>query len=983
MNRRTGVGVAVVVMVGVGLLGLRGLRCRSDTPSITPHTNDVRTSLPAMTARARVDPTTLPRGSISGTIHDEAGAPIARAVACANAIDHLLSASLRALRCATTDERGHYNIAELVAASYVVHASARQFRPAPYRPTPGVDNHDFPLAPGEAKTGIDVEMKRGGAEISGTVSDASGGPIARAQVEVSKAGNSHVAAAADTDDQGRFSVWTDRGSMSVRARADGYAPTEQQARAPGRYEIVLTPASSIAGRVVDAATGEPVAGAHVELVAEHFEKFAAADSTDAQGAFRVDQLLPGRYTVTATTERGYGRSEGSLRVGLGQQLDGALVRLFRAPRVAGKIVIAGSGAPCPEGIVMLREPGHPDDQIEATRRDGWWIADSVRPGTYQPAIYCTNHARREPYAPIVVGNEDITDLRWEVDPGARIRGKVVTRSGDPIDGAEIYLRRVTGNDPGFAGSARSGRDGRFESGGLKPGTYQLSAHSDRGTDPPAGVSVTVAEGATVERDLVLDDTGTLTGTVVDGAGAAVPGVSIHAWGVNGSMFSNDATSDVDGAFTLDGVPPGTYRTSAMRDMGVVVRSVRPGENTGSDPLITVEAGKTASTRIVVEARTGAIQGTVVDAAGAPVSDAYVVGVRESEVPGASRSEVARTREDWYGQNKPVLTAPDGRFQLARLAAGNYTVRAYRRGGGEAIAEHVAVGSSPQLQIATTGSIEGTVRRKAGAPPPYLRISLRDTKTQYTRSEDFYMSGGHFVVRELPAGHFTLAAEVDDGRASITIDLGAGENKTGADLELTSYVVLTGRIVDHDTRKPVPGMRLFAAPSRGGGGMDFVVIEGENPESVTDDAGRFTVRRAPVGDVWIRAHPSNVESNDGGMVNEVRKLSGTGTIDLGDLQIVRRRIKQGEPVGVLGLQFEVQPGDVPVEQRVLKIKAIDPAGPAAKTALQVGDVITTCDGVDVTGAGFHTWWTLVQAPPGTKLMIGTQRGVTLPVVLAPR
>jgi 5-hydroxyisourate hydrolase-like protein (transthyretin family) len=242
----------------------------------------------------------------------------------------------------------------------------------------------------------------------------------------------------------------------------------------------LTPASSIAGRVVDATTGEPVAGAHVELMAEHFERFAAADSTDAQGAFRVEQLLPGRYTATATTEHGYGRSEGSLRVGLGQQLDGALVRLFRAPRVAGKIVIAGSGAPCPDGIVMLREPGHPDEAIETTERDGWWVADSVRPGTYQPAIYCTDYMRREPYAPIVVGSEDITGLQWEVDPGARIRGKVVTRSGDPIDGAEIHLRRVTGNDGGLAGVAYSRRDGRFERGGLRPGTYRLSAHSTRG-----------------------------------------------------------------------------------------------------------------------------------------------------------------------------------------------------------------------------------------------------------------------------------------------------------------------------------------------------------------------------------------------------------------------------------------------------------------------------------------------------------------------
>jgi protocatechuate 3,4-dioxygenase beta subunit len=980
MNRRTGVGVAVAVMVGIGLLGLRGLRCRGEPSSNTPHTNDSRGSVSTLTARTRVDPTKLPRGSISGMIHDEAGAPIARANVCANATDQRLSAPLRALRCAATDERGRYKIAELVAASYAVHVSARQFRPVPYYPMPGTDHHRFPLAPGEDKTGVDIEMKRGGAEISGTVSDASGGPVAHAQVELSRQGPSHFVATTDTDEQGRFSGWVERGPMTLEARADGYAPSEQEGRAPGRYEIVLTPASSIAGRVVDAATGEPVAGAHVELVTERYGRFPASDSTDAQGAFRVEQLLPGRYTAAATTDGGYGRSEGSFLVGLGQQLEGTVVRLFPARRVTGKVVIAGTGGRCPEGSVTLREVGHPDDEVEATERDGWWVADSVRPGTYQPSVFCTGYAQRAPYAQIVVGNEDVTGLQWEVDPGARIRGKVVSRSGEALDGVEILVHPVGGDGMSTA-AAHSRRDGRYEASGLKPGTYRLSVQSDRGSEPPEAYSVTVAEGATVERDLVLDDTGTLTGTVVDSAGGPVPDVRVFASGSAQSMFSKDARSDLDGAFTLDGMPPGTYRISSPRDLGVHVRALRPGENLGRDQLATVEARQTANVRVVMEATTGMIQGTVVDAAGAPVSDAYVACARELDGPGGASSEVARTREDWSGRNKSVLTATDGHFQLTRLAIGSYTVRAYRKGGGEAIAEHVAVGSTPRLQIASTGSIAGTARRKAGAPPPYLRISLRDAKTHYTRSEDFYMSAGHFVVRELPAGHFVLEASADDSRASTTLDLGPGENKAGADLELAALVVLTGRIVEHGTSKPVPGMRVFAAPVRSS--AEFVSIEGENPESVTDDAGRFTVRRAPVGEVWIRAYATHMESGDSRRLDEVRQVSGTGTIELGDFRLVSPRIKRGEPIGVLGLQFESQPADVPLDQRGFKIRSIDPAGPAANTALQVGDVITTCDGVDVTGVRSLTWWALTQAPPGTKLTLGTQRGVTATVVLAPR
>jgi C-terminal processing protease CtpA/Prc len=50
-------------------------------------------------------------------------------------------------------------------------------------------------------------------------------------------------------------------------------------------------------------------------------------------------------------------------------------------------------------------------------------------------------------------------------------------------------------------------------------------------------------------------------------------------------------------------------------------------------------------------------------------------------------------------------------------------------------------------------------------------------------------------------------------------------------------------------------------------------------------------------------------------------------------------------------------------------------------LKVGDVITSVDGVDVSGANFRQFSTLTRAPPGTALAIATQRGVTVQLVLA--
>src|SRR6185436_14994143 len=100
-------------------------------------------------------------------------------------------------------------------------------------------------------------------------------------------------AGVETDEQGRFSLWVDPGGVEVEASADGYAPGREWGHAPGRFEILLTPESSLAGTVVDAATNQPVAGARVTLDSGPFEDgVPGSDITDADGKFRVEPLTP-------------------------------------------------------------------------------------------------------------------------------------------------------------------------------------------------------------------------------------------------------------------------------------------------------------------------------------------------------------------------------------------------------------------------------------------------------------------------------------------------------------------------------------------------------------------------------------------------------------------------------------------------------------------------------------------------------------------
>jgi protocatechuate 3,4-dioxygenase beta subunit len=971
---------------------------------------------PARAAREPApDPRTAVRASLHGTVTAKGGGPIAGAQVCTTGqIEKVASDETRDPRCTRTDAAGAYTLDQLYPGRYTVRASARQYLPGVHhKPPPDHDDTEVVLTAGQRRDGVDIALAPGGVEVKGIVSDINGGPIAEAWVEVSSGGwwssngDDFARSAAD----GTFTAWVEPGSVTARATADGYAEGTATGVAPTtKLEVLLTPESVLAGIVVDAETSAPVPGATVSIERNWSENFGSNGTAIAgpDGRFRITRLSPGRYKPAATALGRWGEAAASVLLGLGQTVEDVEIRVHAVRVVTGRIVIDSAHTPAPAATAQTGSaaagsgdaakpsglPGCPDgwlwlsdrnDRSFSARTDatGAVRIEAIIPGSYRVWVSCEDHVSEDPYPDLVVGDADVIGREWRTHAGSKVSGTVRTTAGAPIAEAQINVRTVGGDPRGQRGWGNATTDdtGRFEMRGVLPGGYHVEVVADGHPNPKEPPKLEVAAGVDATIDIVLDDGGTIAGIVVDDAGTPVTAARVEASGDRWEWRGDDTRTGDDGTFTIEGLRAGSYRVQANRGWRTQMRKPGSTDDDVQGERATVVAGQTARVRIVVESQTGTIAGTVVDAANQPVADAFLSAERESD--GAGVSEGASMRQSRWGSwgIKPVVTDAAGAFKITNLSPGKYTIRAYRRGGGEAFAEHVPVGSTKaRLTMKPTGAIAGVVVIAGGGAPPDVEIEVRDDKGGFSRSERFFRTHGAFTIDELPAGSFRISANAVEGMGQATATLGDGERKTGVAIELAPRVRVTGRVVALDGGAPVPGMQMIARPVKGGVGM----VWGDNDnQSITGADGRFVIADAPAGRITLQGFPVDWDQAVYGGVTAVRTLQGGGEVDVGDLVAPKRRVPSRDTGGDLGFDTKDQPPDTEPEDARCEVSHLRPGGPAVSSGLKVGDVITTVDGHDISGVNSYLRWTLLRVPVGTEVTLGLERGATVKITAGPQ
>lgn len=606
------------------------------------------------------------------------------------------------------------------------------------------------------------------------------------------------------------------------------------------------------GRVVDAATAQPIAAAEVELLHRPADEFWNLDleygkqvaalarvRTDADGAFRfdVERARPHRLRVSAggyATATLLERTGGSVVV----------VELARGASLHG--VVRAGGKPLVDAEVRVAVHGE-DLDLCLGRTDGGGAFRFTDLAAAKVFVQVRSRDFEEAWRDLelVAGRQH--DVTIELAAGQALVGKVV----DDTTGIAIVDAEVSDSWVGNR-VVRSDGEGRFRLAGLRDqGFLMLHVRASGYASWSQNVAGTLGE----ERVVRLRRGGELTGRLVDAAGArivdayvAVSAEMEEAPGMRGNDWLR-APVGPDGRFVALGLRPELHYSLLVRSPGRGARVyVLPR------PLA---SGERHDVGDVVLRAAGGIEGVVVDERGEPWPGASV-SLRGSNDDVQAWAAAAKTEPPTQFLGRSVLCDGRGRFRIHGLAAGTFALSARMSGRQEGESKRVAVVDGQireevSLVLVRGLSLRGVVRRADGVPLDatqlgelWLQVGEAIGGARNARIE----ASGTFTVLGLLAGTCTVSAlRTPKGWSLAPQRVQAGAEDVQLVLEACGYVA--GQVVDGDGKPLRAGVSVFAEGASG------ALIH------QTDADGRFRIEVPPsfVGRVSVHV-PTNPLANVG-------------------------------------------------------------------------------------------------------------------------
>jgi len=486
-------------------------------------------------------------------------------------------------------------------------------------------------------------------------------------------------------------------------------PVRDQPQTPVRYQL--------AGRVLDAESGQPLRRALVQATTGNLQTDRWT-RTDAAGHWVFDGVNPGAYTLSASRDgyvtmafgqRGAFGTPGVVRVPADGRFDRLDIALPRGGVITGRITddmgdpIARAGvqalrvrfvdgvrqlAPVTSGIVGLASGG-----LTLTDDRGEFRLFGLAPGTYYvSALYGANAPGesddRFGYPetfypgtpsiaqahPLVVAADVPVTATFTIAPTALslVSGRVVSATGQPVAAARVTLRAVAPGRSLQVGSLLSrvaDAAGQFEIRGVPAGDYvlqvqgaELAAHRFLvSSEDVRDLMIATSTGGTVSGDFVVEEAaGALPQNAFIVRAVPMGPVAVSA---RGAMAGSGARGAGRGFGTGALLGRHVLRLARAPD-GWWLKSVIAEGKDVTDVGVDVGSGQTLEhVQVVVTQRMASLTGTVARSDGTRVSDSSVVAFppEDSKWGSTSRFIVADTSRD------------DGTFALRGLPQGEYVV----------------------------------------------------------------------------------------------------------------------------------------------------------------------------------------------------------------------------------------------------------------------------------------------------------------------
>ena len=465
-----------------------------------------------------------------------------------------------------------------------------------------------------------------------------------------------------------------------------------------------TPAGTVSGQVVAAATGRPIPGA---MVMYNESDAGRTLAVDADGRFQF-QLGSSQYHLRASAPgyilHTYGREPmlGDTLIALppGGNLTGLVLRLHRGSTIAGRVVDE-RGDPVVRGTIRpFRRSGAPGNALvivnyarlgvslgalPRTETDdrGEYRLTGLEPGDYLIGVVDRTSVT---FAPGTATLKAATPVRVGIDeekPGVNIQVKSVplgtiagTISGPRAAGTpapQVSVELTPDPDEGSLPAVRATAQGeRFEFSGIPAGRYTLFVRPGPTLDAPrvwARESVVVSADAVAARPITLRAGGRVAGRAMSESTMplrALMRLELGPIGADRSASRTLAAVGDDGSFVFAGLSPGSYQWMPSMLYGVssprILAAYLKNEDVTDVPLVIGPTTVIDNMRVAIETA-AEIVGTVRDAADRPATAGAVI---VAPLDRRHVNEVSR-------RLRVVRADTNGVFRVRGLPAGKYRV----------------------------------------------------------------------------------------------------------------------------------------------------------------------------------------------------------------------------------------------------------------------------------------------------------------------